>query len=224
MDLCNRARLQPRLSGNGAPGEVDELMVDGGVDGADVSSLVRDRCSDESRSSSEDWWEPTAMHSDMIWTFSVTARQVRVKFAVTVVMYPVLRVAQLTEHGYVRLCLNSGHACLPGMNSRERCRLRGTTATIWDLLYTDGQGHRKVVTVSPVTLSETVESPKGFFLEITDVAEPVQAGGDRNQHRRSRCPRERERVALSDTHSVSGMVLSSGGITGKGKSALAKGD
>ena len=89
--------------------------------------------------------------------FSVAARQVRVKFVVTDVMYPVLSVAKLTEQGFdvefgQQACMSYGH------EQQRRWRLCGIAAKIWDLLDTDGQVRRKSSTVSPVTLSETVQS------------------------------------------------------------------
>ena len=49
--------------------------------------------------------------------FSVAARQVRVKFVVTDVMYPVLCVAKLTEQGF--MADFGQQACFTGTNSRD---------------------------------------------------------------------------------------------------------
>ena len=97
--------------------------------------------------------------------FSVAARQVRVKFVVTDVLYPVLSVAKLTEQG---LKVEFGHqACLIDMNSRS-------DAVSVELRRRSRRRTAESSTVSLVTLSETVESPKGL-LAVADVAKPVQA-------------------------------------------------
>ena len=72
---------------------------------------------------------------------SVAARQVRVKFVVTDVMYPVLSVAKLTEQGF-KVEFGQQACCI-------RWRLCGTTPTIWDILDTDGEVCREVVNREP---------------------------------------------------------------------------
>ena len=98
--------------------------------------------------------------------FSVAARQVRVRFVATDVMYPVLSVAKLTEVEFGQ------QACLTGTNSRRdgvSVELRRRSGNHWIQMV---RCAAKSSTVSLVTLSETVESPQGRPA-IADVAKPV---------------------------------------------------
>ena len=66
-----------------------------------------------------------------------------------------------------------------------------------------------------VTLSETVESLKGYqSMQAADIEISKEDRDARENSNRT------EGVALSDTHSVSGLVLSLRGITSEGRSAL----
>ena len=101
----------------------------------------------------------------------------------------------------------------------------GPTAYKWS------SAPQKSSTLSPVTVSETVESPQGLPT-IADVAKPVKAAGieiikesrDARVKKAPAEPSELERVALSEKHSVSSLLLSLRGITNKRRSVLAKAD
>ena len=92
-------------SGNGALGDIVELMVDSG---AAVKSCPPWSGTDpliSQEPSTRNQCMPTDMHSDRYYggreqDFSVAVRQVRVKFVVTDVMCTVPSVEKKTQHGF----------------------------------------------------------------------------------------------------------------------------
>ena len=156
-------------SGNGAPGEIAELMVDSGA------ALTTCALCFGTDALLGNWSQRT-----------YTSRQVRVMFVATDIMNPVLSVAKLTEQGF------------KGMTSRDdgvSVELRRGYGTYWMV-----ECAAKSSTVSPVTLSETIESPQNLPA-IADVTKPATDIEISEEVKKAPAePSELESELLSETH------------------------
>ena len=116
-------------SGNETPGEIAKLVVHSG---AAVTTCPPRSGAGAPRDRSYllgIWWRPTVYALQYKGArgldFSVAARQVRLMFVVTDIMYPELSVAKLTQQGFKAEF--GQKARLVGVNS-GRCRLCGAAA------------------------------------------------------------------------------------------------